>query len=228
MQDDYADTVLAELDDLLKKFSNLQVRGMGQAHGVHAQALGAEFVTGGMAAARRATGDGSQYVKQIEATIDEVGWSRIQRAIPIVGGMLKAVRQAVASGYLVTVRELVRAEVFTDFLDMAQYLLQEGYKDAAAVLVRGVLEEHLRELCDRKGIDTTYTDSRGKTLPKKLDTINADLKKAAIYPTTDQKSVTFWYGLGTDAAHGHYANYTPEQVKLMLQGVTDFIARHPA
>jgi len=228
VEEDYADTVLAELDELLVKFSKLQSRGMGLANGVHAQAQGAEFITGAMAAARRATGDGSQYVQQIQTIIDEVGWSLIQRAIPMVGGMLEAIRQAVASGYLVTVRELVRAEIFRDFLDMAEYLSEEGYKDAAAVLIRGVLEGHLRELCATNGIGATYADSQGRTRPKKVDTMNADLRKAGAYSTTDQKNVTSWYGLGTDASHGRYESYTSDQVKLMLQSVTDFIARHPA
>ena len=228
MQDDYADTVLAELDLLLKRFRHLQGRELWRAHTGEAQALGAQFVTAALAAACRATGDGSQYVKQIEASINEVPPSWIHRAIPVVGGTLEALRQAVASGYLVTVRELVRAEVFRDFLDMAEYLLEEGYKDAAAVLIRGVLEGHLRELCARNGIDATYTDSQGKIHPNKVDTMNAHLKKAGAYSTTDQKNVTSWYGLGTDAAHGYYERYTPDQVKLMVQSVTDFIARHPA
>jgi hypothetical protein len=30
---------------------------------------------------------------------------------------------------------------------MAQHLLEQNYKDAAAVMVGGVLEEHLRQLC---------------------------------------------------------------------------------
>jgi len=58
--------------------------------------------------------------------------------------------------------------------------------------------------------------------------MNAELKKAGVYLPTDHKSVTLWYGLGTEAAHGNYTNYTHEQVELTLQGVTDFLARHPA
>jgi hypothetical protein len=40
--------------------------------------------------------------------------------------------------------------------------------------------------------------------------------------------VTAWLDLRNKAAHGQYADYTKEQVALTLQGVRDFISRHPA
>ena len=40
----------------------------------------------------------------------------------------------------------MHAELFADFLEMADYLLSEGYKDPAAVLGGSMLEEHLRQL----------------------------------------------------------------------------------
>ena len=63
-----------------------------------------------------------------------------------MGGALTALRPAIGSGYLLSVQELIHADVFADFPEMAQYLLGEGYKDSAAVLIGGVLEEHLRKL----------------------------------------------------------------------------------
>ncbi len=36
---------------------------------------------------------------------------------------------------------------------MAEYLLKEGYKDPAAVITGSTLEEHLRKLCIKNGID---------------------------------------------------------------------------
>lgn len=54
MQDDYADAVLAEIDDLLEKFSYLDQRRTARAPETETRALAAEFVTGAVAAARRA------------------------------------------------------------------------------------------------------------------------------------------------------------------------------
>ena len=47
---------------------------------------------------------------------------------------------------------LAQAEVFADFLDMAEHLLGEGYKDAAAVILGAVLEDTLRKLADAYGV----------------------------------------------------------------------------
>ena len=69
------------------------------------------------------------------------------------------------------------------------------------------------------------TQKDGKSIPKKADAMNADLTKAGIYNLLSQKSVTGWLDLRNNAAHGKYDEYSQEQVKLMYQGVTDFIAR---
>jgi hypothetical protein len=58
--------------------------------------------------------------------------------------------------------------------------------------------------------------------------MNADLAKASAYNLTVQKQVTAWAGIRNDAAHANYSNYDAQQVKLMIQGVRDFVAKYPA
>jgi hypothetical protein len=101
-------------------------------------------------------------------------------------GILLALKGDVEGGFLQTVQSLISADIFTDFLEMAAYLLEEGYKDAAAVLVGGTLEGHLRQLCLKNGIDVEVIVSGG-TKPKKADQMNADLAKANAYGKLDQK-----------------------------------------
>ena len=59
-------------------------------------------------------------------------------------------------------------------------------------------------------------------------TLNSELAAKDVYSKLDQKSVTAWLDLRNKAAHGHYADYTTEQVSLLLQSVRNFIARLPA
>ena len=107
---------------------------------------------------------------------------------------------------------------------MAEYFLDNDYKDAAAVLVGGVLEEHLRQLCSKHKI--TATDSKGK--PHKADRMNADLAKAQVCTKLEQKDITAWLGLRNNAAHAKYSEYTKDQVVVMLQGVRGFASRMPS
>lgn len=119
--------------------------------------------------------------------------------------------------------ELIHADVFSDYLEMAAYLLREGYKDAAAVITGSTLEAHLKNLCRKHGLPI---ETQGK--PKKADKLNSDLAGAKAYSLGDQKIATAWLDLRNNAAHGKYAEYTKEQVELMVAGVRDFLARKPA
>ena len=141
-------------------------------------------------------------------------------------GILKAIKQEIDGGWLITVKGLVSAEIFTDFLEMAGHLLEESYKDPAAVMIGSVLEEHLRQLCAKNGVDTTIPDAKtGRDVPKKADRMNNDLTAAGVYNKLYQKTILGWLDLRNQAAHGHYAAYDIKQVQLMEDGVVDFIAK---
>ena len=139
-------------------------------------------------------------------------------------GILSAARVELEGGWLSTTKGLISAEIFSDFLEMAQHLLDEGYKDPAAVMAGSVLEEHLRQLCQKHSIPTEIT-KQGRPQPKKADALNADLAKKEVYNKLDQKNVTAWLDLRNKAAHGKYEEYTKEQVSLMLQSLSDFMVR---
>lgn len=139
-------------------------------------------------------------------------------------GILRAIRDQIKGGWIETTKGLVTAEVFGDFLEMAEHLLDEKYKDPAAVLVGTVLEEHLRQLCG--GISVPFEEvSHGRSTPRKADALNADLAKNGKYSKLDQKQITAWLDLRNKAAHGKYSDYTSDQVGLMLAGVRDFVSR---
>jgi hypothetical protein len=175
-----------------------------------------------MAGVRRYAPKGSAHRDGAEALLKQYGVNNGYMVEPLLG-ILKALRADYAAGYLATVEELIHANLFSDFLEMADHLVNQGYKDPAAVLVGSVLEEHLRKLCLKNGLPVLAGANY-----KKADTLNADLAGATVYSKLDQKSVTAWLDLRNKAAHGHYADYTKEQVQLMLDGVRHFMARHMA
>jgi len=140
-------------------------------------------------------------------------------------GILKAAKSDYENGYTDKLYELIQADMFSDFLEMAEYLLSEGYKDAAAVIIGSVLEEHLRKLCNKNSID--IHDSDGK--PIKAERLNQELAKdEKVYTKKDQKNVTAWLDLRNKAAHGEYEKYIKEEVNLLLQHVKLFIDTYPA
>lgn len=140
-------------------------------------------------------------------------------------GILKAIKSEIDGGWLITVKGLISAEIFSNFLEMAKYLIDESYKDPAAVIIGSVLEEHLRQLCIKNGISCDYLKSE-KSIPKKSDQLNNELSTAAIYNKLDQKNVTAWLDLRNKAAHGKYSEYNLQQVELMYQSVIEFMTRN--
>lgn len=193
-----------------REFSNASVNGR----------TFSELRSAGLSFFRTVFGDNHPFYKEFDTNVKKSTPTDANVAI----GILKAAKQEIDGGWLFTVKGLVSAEIFSDFLEMAEYLMQEGYKDPAAVMIGSVLEEYLRQLCNKKEIPVEI-DKGGKLSPKKADKLNADLVNAGVYNKLDQKAITTWLDLRNKAAHGKYSEYTKAQVEMMYLGVTNFIAR---
>jgi hypothetical protein len=137
-------------------------------------------------------------------------------------GVAKAIKHDLESGLLTNFRMLIQADIFADFLEMGEYLLKEGYKDAATVIIGSVLEDGLRKLAQHNGISTI--NSSGKHLT--IDPLNTELAKGDVYSKLEQKQITSWAHIRNSAAHGKFDEYTKEQVQMMLLFVQDFFAKH--
>lgn len=143
---------------------------------------------------------------------------------PQLYGILSAIKLEIEAGYIQSLSEIIHADLFNDFLEMAEHLLQSGYKDPAAVLIGGVLEEHLRKLCLKSGV--AIQDAKGDGI--KADKMNVDLYKAAIYTSLEQKNILAQLDLRNRAAHGKYSTYSKENVEAMLSTVRLFISQFAA
>jgi hypothetical protein len=139
-------------------------------------------------------------------------------------GILISIKAEIENGWLSSIKGIVSAEIFSDFLEMAEHLIANDYKDPAAVMIGSVLEEHIRQLCIKNGIDTSF-EKDGKTINLKADRMNNELAKAGIYNKLDHKNITAHLDLRNKAAHGHYSEYDIAQVKLMYNSVFNFIIR---
>lgn len=181
------------------------------------------------AAVERAAPANSSYVRELNR-LDSEGWQG-HSGLAMYRGVVQSLLEDMRAGYTASIEELVHGEVFGDYLEMADHLLESGYKDAAAVIAGSTLETletletHLRNLCRKFRIDFHRTGS-GTGGPKKAETMNTEL--AAIYGKLDQKNVTAWFDVRNKAAHGQYGEYSREQVALLIGSVRDFVTRNPA
>ena len=165
----------------------------------------------------------SVYISQVSDFMKK-SHSNYAYALNGLTGILYGLKNDYQSDHLKTFHEMVHADIFSNFFDMADYFLEEGYKDAAAVIIGGVLEQHLRNLSSKNNM--TMVDDKNR--PLKASAMNDALAGKSVYSKTDQKNILAWLSIRNDAAHGNYGNYEKMQVSLMSQGVRDLISRNPA
>ncbi len=67
--------------------------------------------------------------------------------------------------------------MFENLIEMAEHLMEEGYKDAAAVIAGASLESHLRQLSNKYGVPVEYTAKDGSTKKKKAESLNQRVRK---------------------------------------------------
>lgn len=171
---------------------------------------------------RKLYGKDSQHFESYKELIDHREYTNLHCSYYIqlceMRGILEAIQHELRAGLLSDFRKLLQASIFADFLEMAEYLLTQGYRDSAAVMIGTVLEDSLRKLADANGISKTQSSSRQLT----INLLNVELAKAGVYGPLVQKQVTTWADLRNSAAHGHYNKYDSEQVKQMLLFVQKF------
>lgn len=160
--------------------------------------------------------NGAHYKKFAQAQMSEKGQRYIMDGdMNKCAGIFRAAHDDFIGGYMTSFRSLVEAEILTDSLEQAEEFLKLGYKDAACITTGVALETAIRDLCNRHGVSTGS-----------LNAMNQELCKAGVYNLSMQKQITAWAGLRNESAHGNRDAYSKEQVKLMIDGVTQFLASY--
>jgi uncharacterized protein YfeS len=129
---------------------------------------------------------------------------------------LRAVREDVKDGYLIEVRTLISAEVFTDFLEMAEHLHENGYIHAAASLTGAVLENGMRNIASANNIVVRSADDLGA--------LNQKLVQANIYNRLKQQQLQPLIRIRNHADHGEFEEYSADDVTRMIRDVGSFLA----
>lgn len=134
-----------------------------------------------------------------------------------ISAVLDSISKALTKGRLVTVEEVVSAEVLGDLLEHAEELLKSKFNLAAAIILRAVLEERLRKLCASNGCNPT---GQRPTIENFKQSLYAAQKIDKIVV----KDIDWMAGVGNSAAH-HLPEYNDADVPQLFQRVTAFLTR---
>jgi hypothetical protein len=162
----------------------------------------------------KACGENSQHFLLFQESESSPYSSSLQNFLRM-RAVFDGAREDFEAGYLASVHDLVRAEVFDSELEQASELLQSGYEIAAAVIAGVVLETAIRALCTKNQIT-----------PSKLDRMNGDLAKAGIYNSVVQKRITHLAAVRNSAAHGNETEFKTHDVRAMITEIEQLLANH--
>lgn len=184
-----------------------------------------KIITQVKSAVNRIVGNESEYYKRIDQVLQNYQNMKDSYHEKLAGviGVAKALYSDIKSDYLKDLVEIIHGEIFSDYLEMAEFLLEEGFKDASAVISGSTLEEHIRKLAIKNGIDVKVLSS-GKEKPKPASQLNQELYKAKIIKKGDMMQITAWLDIRNNSAHGNYNEYNTAQVDLMIKGIRNFIS----
>jgi hypothetical protein len=131
--------------------------------------------------------------------------------------LVKAIYRDLTQGRLTSLRSMIEAEMFSDFADIAERVLESGSYGPAAALMVGVLERGLRDIAAAHDVSAPGADLPG---------LNARIAQAGIYTKLRQKEVQYWIDIRNKAAHGEFNEFTHNDVRKMLDGVRDLLETH--
>lgn len=179
--------------------------------------LANQWLTSCLSLLSRVFGEDSAHYQHIKEQFPSYPkWPNVEQAF----GVLLAAKDDYKSESLFSLKKLVEAELFDEFLEQAEHLLEAGYYQPAAVVAGCVLEDGLRKLCQANGVP--LHDS------PKLDWMNSELAKKGLYNKLTQKRVTAMADLRNSAAHGKWAEFDKSDVETMVRDVRDFMSKYYA
>lgn len=181
------------------------------------------IITRARAAISRFAPPGSAYEDEAMTIVESENAAKSWKAQQLTA-IVHALRDDYSFGGLTAVEEIVHADLFDDFLGMANELLAKGFVGPASVLGGSVLEEQLQKLAKKHKIGLAGQNGQ----PKSVETLSVDLRKAGVITEVQRKGVSAWYAQRTEGAHGRPENLDDGEVERMIDGVRDFVARHPA
>jgi hypothetical protein len=217
--------ILDRLHELVRRGDELRVQqGTGEYGKYVVDNQGVEQWLTNCLSVLRLLGEGAPHtVRFSEAVARAQQWVTYLSNFDPMLGIVKAAAEDVEAGFLGERDLLLTADAFQSFLEQADYLLEQGYKDPAAMLAGAVLESTLRKMCEVRAIPTDRQDKIG-TLNDKL----GKQPKPPAYSSAYHKQIIAWADLRNNADHGHFNEYGGKQVAAMIAGVREFVARHLA
>lgn len=133
-----------------------------------------------------------------------------------VCGIIQSILTDYEKGTLYKYEFLISGNIFDNILEQATELNENNFKDAAAVMVRTVVESSLKKLAIANEINTKQAAAD----------LNTKLKDKNVYDKVQHSEIQSWLHLGNYAAHGDFDKYDKNRISRLIDDVQIFINEH--
>ncbi len=130
-----------------------------------------------------------------------------------VCGIIQSILTDYDKGTLYKFDFLISGNIFDSILDQATELNENNFKDAAAVMVRTVVESSLKKLAIANEINTKQVAAD----------LNTKLKDKNVYDKVQHSEIQSWLHLGNYAAHGEFDKYDKNKISKLISDVQIFV-----
>ena len=180
----------------------------------------ADFNAMCLAVVDRVTGRHDAYYERALREIEQCGSFTSMELAQVLHGLVRSLKRDIDEGWLATFREIEHADVYNDLLDSADRQASQGQIGPALILIRSVLEGHLRQLAAKYDIALTVDpdDFKLRTTPQH---VNDELAQV-VYGQAEHKTVGLWLRQGAQP------NPNRERTIDLATQVRGFIAKYPA
>ena len=135
-----------------------------------------------------------------------------------IKGLLDACLDDLKNGFIQGQEFVIANEVFDSVLEEAKFFIEEQKnKDIGAILLRIVLEDAIKRISNKEGIEIEG---------KKASILNEELKSKGIFIQTVWRQNQAWLDIGNSASHGKFDEYTLNQVENFYQGLVNFLSTY--
>ena len=132
-------------------------------------------------------------------------------------GLLNAAKQEWDHGLLAGIEYIIAGTTFDNFLDHAAKYHRENNKNEASVLASAVLEDTVKKIAQKNGIETS-----GKTLDPLVD----ELVKANVFTPVKGKRVKAYAGVRNHALHADWDKFDISDVGQLIEGTRQLIENY--
>jgi hypothetical protein len=140
-----------------------------------------------------------------------------QNLLWTIKGILETVKYEIAHDMLGSLENQAKGEILGDFISLSRSLLSEGFKDSAAVLACGALEDCLKKHALNNGLNVSEKD---------LSEVINSLKSKGVIKGAQAGVVQSYVQLRNKAFHAQFDKIEPPEVASLISFVEQFLLTH--